>query len=58
MRYFKFEFSYMQTVRREEDSIEVNIDISELNLQHSSIIEQVLIGNYPKLVMSVVLNIV
>lgn len=48
----------MQTVRREEDSIEVNIDISELNLQHSSIIEQVLIGNYPKLVMSVVLNIV
>ncbi|PHT91328.1 hypothetical protein T459_06441 [Capsicum annuum] len=28
------------TVRHEEDSIEENIDISELNLQHSSMIEQ------------------
>ncbi|KAK4367948.1 hypothetical protein RND71_011740 [Anisodus tanguticus] len=32
------------TVRHEGDSIEVNIDISELNMQHSSMIEQVLIG--------------
>ena len=31
----------MQTIRREEDSYEVNIDMSELNLQHSSMIEQV-----------------
>ncbi|KAG5623675.1 hypothetical protein H5410_008893 [Solanum commersonii] len=36
------------TVRREEDSIEVNIDISELNLQHSSIIEQGLFGESEK----------
>lgn len=36
------------TVRREEDSIEVNIDISELNLQHSSMIEQGLFGESEK----------
>ncbi|CAN4083157.1 unnamed protein product [Withania somnifera] len=38
----------MQTVRREEDSSEVNIDISELNLQHSSMIEQGLFGESEK----------
>uniref|UniRef100_A0A3Q7FC68 Protein kinase domain-containing protein n=1 Tax=Solanum lycopersicum TaxID=4081 RepID=A0A3Q7FC68_SOLLC len=38
----------MQTVRHEEDSVEVNIDISELNLQHSSIIEQGLFGESEK----------
>lgn len=32
----------MQTVRHEEDSNEVNIDMSELNLQHPCAVEQVL----------------
>ncbi|XP_059293380.1 integrin-linked protein kinase 1-like isoform X2 [Lycium ferocissimum] len=36
------------TVRHEGDSIEVNIDISELNMQHSSMIEQGLFGESEK----------
>ncbi|KAM7529811.1 hypothetical protein LguiB_033221 [Lonicera macranthoides] len=36
------------TVRREEDSNEVNIDFTELNLQHSSVIEQGLFGDSEK----------
>jgi integrin-linked kinase len=36
------------TVRHEEDSNEVNIDFNELNLQHSSVIEQGLFGDSEK----------
>ncbi|XP_027074304.1 serine/threonine-protein kinase 12 isoform X1 [Coffea arabica] len=39
---------HSMTIRREEDSYEVNIDMSELNLQHSSMIEQGLFGESEK----------
>ncbi|KAL3525498.1 hypothetical protein ACH5RR_013870 [Cinchona calisaya] len=39
---------HSMTIRHEEDSNEVNIDMSELNLQHSSMIEQGLFGESEK----------
>jgi integrin-linked kinase len=35
----------MQTFRHEQDCIEMNFDISELNTEQSSIVEQVTVNN-------------